>query len=69
MKITSCDCYKEIYENIGYKDCSIRAEKRPFNVIENSYDIKIIEKGSGVVGLYKDIKCCQFCGKKIEVSE
>lgn len=69
MKITSCDCYEKIYEKLDNNECIARAEKKPYNVIEDCFDVIIVSKGRGRIKQYEDVRCCQFCGKKIEVED
>jgi hypothetical protein len=70
MKITSCDCYKERYDLLSNDECDVdvHSMKNPLPPFEDTYKI-VISRNGGVVNLYHDVKCCQFCGKKIEVEE
>ena len=70
MKITSCDCYKKRFENLlPDSEIWVRIYKKEYPMFKDCYHISIVEKGNGVIAEYEDVKCCQFCGKKIEVQE
>lgn len=67
MIITSCKCYQKRYEKICKRKILVSAYGIDYSIFDDTYLVLIIDEKRGVIEKYSDVRCCQFCGKKIKV--